>query len=118
VILFLTTSLRFDGTLNVNITTFQTRLVPYPHIYFMLCSYTPVISVKKVFYEQLSVAKLTDTVFDPSSMMAKCDPSHDKYMSCCLMYCGDVVLKVRYSPLPFNFFGTFLYLLTYYFVMT
>merc|ERR1712146_491365 len=35
----LTASLRFDGALNVDITEFQTNLVPYPRIHFMLASY-------------------------------------------------------------------------------
>ncbi|PPR81286.1 hypothetical protein GOBAR_AA39428 [Gossypium barbadense] len=37
----LTTSLRFDGAINVDITEFQTNLVPYPRIHFMLSSYAP-----------------------------------------------------------------------------
>ena len=43
----LTASLRFDGALNVDITEFQTNLVPYPRIHFMLSSYAPVISAEK-----------------------------------------------------------------------
>merc|ERR1719482_2031696 len=31
-------ALRFDGALNVDITEFQTNLVPYPRIHFMLTS--------------------------------------------------------------------------------
>merc|ERR1711898_48355 len=42
----LTASLRFDGALNVDITEFQTNLVPYPRIHFMLTSYAPVISAE------------------------------------------------------------------------
>ncbi|KAI3897051.1 hypothetical protein MKW92_052038 [Papaver armeniacum] len=83
VISSLTASLRFDGALNVDVTEFQTNLVPYPRIHFMLSSYAPVISAEKAYHEQLS----------PSSMMAKCDPRHGKYMACCLMYRGDVVPK-------------------------
>ncbi|CAN1245846.1 Tubulin alpha-3 chain [Linum grandiflorum] len=89
----LTTSLRFDGAINVDITEFQTNLVPYPRIHFMLSSYAPVISAAKAFHEQLSVPEITTAVFEPSSMMAKCDPRHGKYMACCLMYRGDVVPK-------------------------
>ncbi len=89
----LTTSLRFDGALNVDITEFQTNLVPYPRIHFMLSSYAPVISAEKAYHEQLSVPQITNSVFEPSSMMAKCDPRHGKYMACCLMYRGDVVPK-------------------------
>lgn len=40
----LTASLRFDGALNVDISEFQTNLVPYPRIHFMLSSYAPIIS--------------------------------------------------------------------------
>jgi tubulin alpha len=89
----LTASLRFDGALNVDVTEFQTNLVPYPRIHFMLCSYAPVVSAEKAIHEQLSVAELTNAVFEPNNMMAKCDPRHGKYMACCLMYRGDVVPK-------------------------
>jgi len=89
----LTASLRFDGALNVDITEFQTNLVPYPRIHFMLASYAPVISAEKAYHEQLSVAEITNSVFEPASMVTKCDPRHGKYMACCLMFRGDVVPK-------------------------
>jgi tubulin alpha len=89
----LTASLRFDGALNVDVTEFQTNLVPYPRIHFMLTSYAPVISAEKAYHEQLSVAEITNSVFEPAGMMTKCDPRHGKYMACCLMYRGDVVPK-------------------------
>ena len=67
---------------------FQTNLVPYPRIHFMLTSYAPVISAEKAYHEQLSVAEITMSVFEPASMMVKCDPRHGKYMACCMMYRG------------------------------
>jgi len=93
VISSLTASLRFEGALNVDINEFQTNLVPYPRIHFMLCSYAPVASNEKAYHQTNNVTELTNAVFDSSNMMAKCDPSHGKYMSCCLMYRGDVVTK-------------------------
>jgi len=93
VISSLTASLRFDGALNVDITEFQTNLVPYPRIHFMLSSYAPVISKIKAQHESLSVAEITNGAFEPSNMMAKCDPRKGKYMACCMMYRGDVVPK-------------------------
>eukprot|EP00466_Bigelowiella_natans_P006111 jgi/Bigna1/43260/e_gw1.75.12.1 len=89
----LTASLRFDGALNVDVTEFQTNLVPYPRIHFMLSSYAPIITKAKSSHEQLTVAEITNSAFEPASMMVKCDPRHGKYMACCLMYRGDVIPK-------------------------
>jgi len=93
VISSLTASLRFNGALNVDINEFQTNLVPYPRIHFMLCSYAPVVSNEKAYHQQNTVAELTNAVFETANMFAKCDPYHGKYMACCLMYRGDIVTK-------------------------
>jgi len=89
----LTASLRFDGALNVDVTEFQTNLVPYPRIHFLLTSYAPIVSRERAFHESMSIAEITSSVFEPTSMMTKCDPRNGKYMACCLMYRGDVVPK-------------------------
>merc|ERR1712046_496042 len=59
----------------------------------MLSSYAPIISAEKAYHEQLSVAEITMSVFEPASMFVKCDPRHGKYMACCMIYRGDVVPK-------------------------
>ena len=89
----LTASLRFDGALNVDLTEFQTNLVPYPRIHFPLATYAPVISADKVFHEGMTVAEITAQCFDPVNQMVKCDPRDGKYIACCLLYRGDVVPK-------------------------
>jgi len=89
----ITASLRFEGQLNVDLTEFQTNLVPYPRISFPLCSFAPVIAAEKAYHEKMSVGDITNSVFEPANMMVKCDPRHGKYMACCVMYRGDVVPK-------------------------
>ena len=93
VISSLTSSLRFDGALNADLVEFQNNLVPYPCTHFMLSSYAPIISAEKAFHEQLSVTEITNSAFEPASMMAKCDPKCGSFMACCIMYRGDVVPK-------------------------
>jgi len=89
----ITASLRFDGSLNVDLTEFQTNLVPYPRIHFPMTTYSPVISAEKAYHEQITVAEITNACFEPQNQMVKCDPRHGKYMSCCMLYRGDVVPK-------------------------
>lgn len=55
----ITSSLRFDGALNVDLNEFQTNLVPYPRIHYPLISYAPVISSNKSSHEGFKVGDLT-----------------------------------------------------------
>ncbi|KAM3877048.1 tubulin alpha chain, testis-specific-like [Diretmus argenteus] len=89
----ITASLRFDGALNVDLTEFQTNLVPYPRIHFPLTSYAPVVAESKAYHEQFSVAEISASCFEPCNQMVKCDPRRGKYMACCMLYRGDVVPK-------------------------
>lgn len=93
----ITASLRFDGSLNVDLNEFQTNLVPYPRIHFPLVAYAPVISAAKAAHEANSVQEMTMSCFEPNNQMVKCDPRHGKYMATCLLYRGDVVPNDAHS---------------------
>lgn len=53
----------------------------------------PNVLAKKAYQEQLSVAEITNTCFEPSNQMVKCDFRHGKYMACYMLYHGEVVPK-------------------------
>ncbi len=88
-----TASLRFNGSLNVDLNEFQTNLVPYPRIHFPLVTYAPVLSAAKANHEANSVQEITNACFEPSNQMVNCDLRNGKYMASCLLYRGDVVNK-------------------------
>ncbi|KAJ5238249.1 hypothetical protein N7489_008340 [Penicillium chrysogenum] len=87
----ITSSLRFDGALNVDLAEFQTNLVPYPRIHYPLISYAPVISSQRSSHESFKVQDLTFQCFEPNNQMVNCDPRKGKYMAVALLYKGDVV---------------------------
>jgi len=91
----LTASLRFEGDLNVDLNEFQTNLVPYPRLHFMMQSYAPVVDVKKAGHDQNTTPQITAAAFEPANFMIKCDPRgpDHEYLSICLLYRGDVVVK-------------------------
>ncbi|KAL6908664.1 Tubulin/FtsZ, GTPase domain-containing protein [Trichoderma evansii] len=89
----ITSSLRFDGALNVDLNEFQTNLVPFPRIHYPLVSYAPVVSAKKSSHESFKIQELTLQCFEPQNQMVVCNPQNGKYMAVALLYRGDVVTR-------------------------
>ncbi|KAI9781239.1 MAG: alpha-tubulin [Candelina submexicana] len=101
----ITSSLRFDGALNVDLSEFQTNLVPYPRIHYPLISFAPVISSAKSSHESFKALNPTtkwwfailETVRKVAYLDAICVEidSHSgftgRYMAVALLYRGDVV---------------------------
>lgn len=86
-----TASLRFQGSMNVDLNEFQTNLVPFPRIHFPLMAYSPLSAKEKSMHETNSIKQITNNCFEPNNCMMKCDPRQGKYMACCMLYRGDVV---------------------------
>lgn len=93
VVSLVTASLRFGGSLNVDLNEFQTNLVPFPRVHFPLAALAPVHSRANMAHESNLVQEITQACFEPQSQMVRCDPTRGKYMASCLLYRGDVVSK-------------------------
>ncbi|PYH47995.1 tubulin alpha chain [Aspergillus saccharolyticus JOP 1030-1] len=87
----ITSSLRFDGALNVDLAEFQTNLVPFPRIHYPLISFAPVVSSSRSSHESFRVQDLTFQCFEPHNQMVVCDARQGKYMAVALLYRGDVI---------------------------
>merc|ERR1712073_54165 len=80
----MTASLRFAGELNVDLNEFQTNLVPFPRLHFMITSMAPVTTEKKKDSMPNDTRSITELCFSPQSFFTKLpdfDVEEDKYMA-------------------------------------
>jgi len=89
----ITSSLRFSGCLNVDLSEFQTNLVPYPRIHFPVAALSPIRNPEQAYHENNSCAQITEQAFSKENLFLRCDPALGRYMSCGLLYRGDVLPK-------------------------
>merc|ERR1712083_1084571 len=92
----MTASLRLAGELNVDLNEFQTNLVPFPRLHFMITSMAPVTTRKKKDTARNDVQGITESCFSAQNFFTKIadfDPEEDKYMAISVNYRGDVKSK-------------------------
>nr|CDS24236.1 tubulin alpha chain [Echinococcus granulosus] len=85
-----TASLRFKNVLTSDLNVMQTNLIPYPRIHFPLANFAPIQSTEKTAYEPSKVVEITRAVFERENQLIKIDPTYGKFMSCTLLYRGNV----------------------------
>ncbi|KAK2091665.1 hypothetical protein P7K49_030949 [Saguinus oedipus] len=66
-----TTCLHFPGQLNANLPKLPVNTVPFPGLHFFMPGFASLTSQQ---YWALTVAELTQQLFDAKNMMATCDP--------------------------------------------
>lgn len=89
----LTVSLRFDSSLNADLTQLETNLVPYPRIHFPIVSHAPIQSASTLEHNLCNTRELTCDLFDSSNRMLKVDLTSGKTMSCCIQYRGNIAVQ-------------------------
>jgi len=92
----MTASLRFTGELNTDLQEFQTNLVPFPRLHFMLTAMSPVATEKKKETMATDLQSITESCFSPQNFFVKIadfDASEDKYMAISVNYRGSVRSK-------------------------
>ena len=87
----ITSSLRFEGELNVDLNEFQTNLVPFPRLHFLIVSMAPVTTEKKKETTDTGIYRITEQCVASQNFFAKIDDfdvEEDKYMALGLYYRG------------------------------
>jgi len=85
-----TSGFRFPGQLNGDLRKMSVNLIPFPRLHFFMVGYAPLSAPKSQSFNQLSVAQLSQQMFDPKNMMANVDPRKGKYLTAACMFRGNV----------------------------
>merc|ERR1712228_225706 len=84
------------GELNVDLNEFQTNLVPFPRLHFMITAMAPLATPKNMETTRCDVQSITESCCDSSNFFTKIYDFYaeeDKYMAISLNYSGDVKAK-------------------------
>ncbi|XP_069104157.1 tubulin beta-2 chain-like [Argopecten irradians] len=88
-----TTCLRFPGQLNADLRKLAVNMVPFPRLHFFMPGFAPLTSYRSLQYRNLSVAELTNQIFDARNMMAACDPRNGRYLTVAAFFRGRMSMK-------------------------
>ncbi|VDM23384.1 unnamed protein product [Wuchereria bancrofti] len=99
-----TTCLRFPGQLNADLRKLAVNMVPFPRLHFFMPGFAPLTSRSNQQYRAITVAELTQQMFDAKNMMAACDPRHGRYLTAAAIFRGRMSMKVS-SIFTFFFYA-------------
>uniref|UniRef100_A0AAG5D109 Tubulin beta chain n=1 Tax=Anopheles atroparvus TaxID=41427 RepID=A0AAG5D109_ANOAO len=88
-----TTCLRFPGQLNADLRKLAVNMVPFPRLHFFMPGFAPLTAKGSQQYRALTVAELTQQMFDAKNMMTACDPRHGRYLTCAAIFRGPMSMK-------------------------
>ncbi|KNC48695.1 tubulin [Thecamonas trahens ATCC 50062] len=92
-LLNLTASMRFEGSLNVDLNEVTMNLVPFPRLHFLLSSLTPLYSLADVALPPRALNQMFSDAFAPAHQLTSVDPRVGAYLACGLMVRGDVLMS-------------------------
>lgn len=89
----ITCNMRFPSQLNSDLRKLSTNLVPFPRLHFFMVGFAPLTPRGSSAHRVLTVAELTEQMFDTKYMMCAADPRHGKYLAACAMFRGRMPSK-------------------------
>ncbi|GFH25084.1 uncharacterized protein HaLaN_22990 [Haematococcus lacustris] len=89
-LLNMTSSMRFEGSLNVDLNDITMNLVPFPQMHFLISSMSPLCAPKDL--AKLAAPRTVDQiftdVFSREHQLIRADPRHGTYLACGLLMRG------------------------------
>lgn len=75
----LTSSIRFEGSLNVDLNEITMNLVPFPRLHFLVPSLSPLVLPLDVNLPPRRLDQMFTDAFSKDFQLVKADPKHNKY---------------------------------------
>ena len=86
----LTSSMRFPGSLNVDLNEITTNLVPYPRLHFLMPSLSPLFGPSDVRRGPRSLDAMFTDAFSRKTQLIRADPGNSTYLACALLLRGNI----------------------------
>ncbi|EGZ16744.1 hypothetical protein PHYSODRAFT_500449 [Phytophthora sojae] len=86
----LTSSMRFEGSLNVDLNEITTNLVPFPKLHFLLSSMSPVFATADPRQQPRRLNQMFSEAFQRDHQLIRANPRASVYLACGLLMRGNV----------------------------
>uniref|UniRef100_A0A670ZF23 Tubulin epsilon chain n=1 Tax=Pseudonaja textilis TaxID=8673 RepID=A0A670ZF23_PSETE len=89
-LLNLTSSARFEGSLNMDLNEISMNLVPFPRLHYLVSSLTPLYTLADVNVPSRRLDQMFSDAFSKEHQLLRADPRHNLYLACALLVRGNV----------------------------
>uniref|UniRef100_A0A8C6S899 Tubulin, epsilon 1 n=1 Tax=Neogobius melanostomus TaxID=47308 RepID=A0A8C6S899_9GOBI len=92
-LLHMTSSARFQGSLNMDLNEIAMNLVPFPRLHYLIPSLTPLYSLADVGMPPRRLDQMFSDAFSKEQQLIEADPRRSLYLACALLLRGDVAVS-------------------------
>ena len=92
-LLHMTSSSRFDGSLNVDVNEITMNLVPFPSLHYILSGLSPLYALADVSLPPRRLDQMFTDAVSLECQLTKADPKRGTYLACALMLRGNVAIS-------------------------
>lgn len=92
-LLSLTSSARFEGSLNMDLNEISMNLVPFPQLHYLVSSLTPLYTLADVNIPPRRLDQMFSDAFSKDHQLIQADPRHSLYLACALIVRGNVQIS-------------------------
>ncbi|KAM8831931.1 tubulin epsilon chain [Spinachia spinachia] len=92
-LLNITSSARFDGSLNMDLNEIAMNLVPFPRLHYLLPSLTPLYTLADVSVPTRRLDQMFSDAFSKDHQLIRANPKRGLYLACALMVRGNVQMS-------------------------